>query len=247
MIITDNAALTISNLRTCLFMTPPHYWFITSYAALYILAPILNNFIDNNSQNTIKNTLFAFFIFQTIWGWTGAAKFVEFGYSSFSFIGLYLLARYLHAYPCKPLTNWSGSIYLTSIVLNSICFYATKLSGNNINVFCYINPFVIAGATGLLLYFNKLSIEYNKTVIFISKSAFAVYLYHGHPMINDLVFFNIISYIYGNHTGLTCIALMFISLIFVYMCAVIIDQPRIWIWNIVVKYFETSRFYNWKY
>lgn len=106
MIVTGNANLTVGGIRTCLFLTPPHYWFIPAYAALYILSPILNSFIDKASKTTFRNTLIAFFIFQTIWGWTGSAKFVEFGLSTFSFIGLYLLARYLRLYPGKWLTSW---------------------------------------------------------------------------------------------------------------------------------------------
>lgn len=231
MIATGNAHLSVDGIRTCLFLKPPHYWFIPAYVALYILSPILNSFIDKASKTTLRNTLVAFFVFQTIWGWTGAAKFIEFGYSSFSFIGLYLLARYLRLYPCKRLASWGGTIYIASVLINSVCFYIIKRLGSNLDVFCYINPLVIIGAAALLVYFDKLPIGHNKTINWISRSAFSAYLYHGHPMINDLVFFNIISYIYNGYSGISCIALTFAVLTGVFMSAVIIDQPRIWLWN----------------
>lgn len=234
MIVTGNANLTVGGIRTCLFLTPPHYWFIPAYAALYILSPILNSFIDKASKTTFRNTLIAFFIFQTIWGWTGSAKFVEFGLSTFSFIGLYLLARYLRLYPCKWLTSWGGEIYIVSVLVNAVCFYVTKRIGCNLSVFCYINPLVIIGAAGLLVYFNRLRIGYNRTINWTSRSAFSAYLYHGNPLINDLIFFNVIAYIYNSYSGLPCMALIFIFLVFVFMSAVVLDQPRVWLWNKIV-------------
>lgn len=231
LIATGNAPLNVSGIRTCLFLTPPHYWFVPSYVGLYILSPALNSFVEKASKETLRNTLIAFFVFQTIWGWTGAAKFVEFGLSTFSFIGLYLLARYLRLYPIKWLTDWGGVIYAISVLLNAVCFYAVKRIGSNLDVFVYINPLVIIGSAGLLIYFDKLHIGHNKTINRIAKSSFSAYLYHGHPMINDLVFYNIISAIYAGYSGLSCIALIFVALAGVFISAVILDQPRIWLWN----------------
>ncbi len=107
MLATGYAQLTFKGIAGCLCLTSAN-WFIRAYAGLYILAPILNIFIEKSSKRTLELFLIAFFIFQSIWGWLGAAKFVEQGYSTFSFIGLYILARYTRMYVDEKVTAWGG-------------------------------------------------------------------------------------------------------------------------------------------
>lgn len=75
-------------------------WFIKAYIGLYILSPVLNLFIEHSSKRVYEIVLIVFFIFQSTYGWLGNAYFFNEGYSTHSFIGLYLLARYIRIY--KP-------------------------------------------------------------------------------------------------------------------------------------------------
>ena len=71
-------------------------WFIKAYLGLYIIAPVLNAFVNNAEKKAFQKVLLSFFIFQTAYSWiSGGAVFFEGGYSTMSFIGLYLLARYV--------------------------------------------------------------------------------------------------------------------------------------------------------
>lgn len=101
--------ISIKDYASFLYLMPTA-WFIKSYIALYLIAPILNTYLDNSSQSTQKKVLIAFFVFQTIYGWTKAASFYELGYSAFSFIGLYLLAQYVRKY--KPINHVTRYIYI---------------------------------------------------------------------------------------------------------------------------------------
>lgn len=101
--------LSIKGIAGCLCLTSSN-WFIRAYAALYILSPVLNSFVDKASKRQFAVVLALFFLFQTIWGWSGAAAFVVNGYSAFSFIGLYLLARYTRLYGLPFVTNCVGGV-----------------------------------------------------------------------------------------------------------------------------------------
>lgn len=91
-------------------------WFIKAYIGLYILSPVLNAFIKNAEKKSYENVLVAFFVFQTLYSWlTGAAVFFESGYSTMSFIGLYLLARYLKIYQLKKIKNFPPPFIFTSL------------------------------------------------------------------------------------------------------------------------------------
>lgn len=97
MLTTGSVQLTLKGIAGCLCLTPLN-WFIRAYIGLYILSPVLNIFIEITSRRSIELFLIAFFTFQTIWGWSGAARFIEQGYSTYSFIGLYILAYYFRMY-----------------------------------------------------------------------------------------------------------------------------------------------------
>lgn len=68
-------------------------WFVVAYLGLYILAPILNAYIEKVSLRQLAITVLLFYIFQTIFGCMGHYNFFNLGYSTLSFIGLYMLAQ----------------------------------------------------------------------------------------------------------------------------------------------------------
>lgn len=230
LLVTGHAELSLKGIAGCLCLTSAN-WFIRAYAALYILAPVLNCFIDHASRKQYRNTLLLFFVFQTIFGWSGAAKFVEFGYSTFSFIGLYLLARYVKIYGSNVLSNWGGHIYIVSVVLNSLGYYAVIRAGVFLDMYAYANPLVIAGALGLLVCFDKMRIGTRKGINWIAASAFAAFLLHSNPNIGEPVFKVLINKLYVAYDGLACLAVIFLTLVAVFACGVLLDQPRKWIWS----------------
>lgn len=82
------------------FAATHNNWFIKAYLFLYILSPVLNIFVENAPRSLFRKTLIGFFVLQSIYGWIfpSATTYIESGYSPLSFIGLYLLARYIHVY-----------------------------------------------------------------------------------------------------------------------------------------------------
>lgn len=97
LLLTGHAQLSLKGLAGCFALTSVN-WFIRAYVGLYIIAPILNVFIEYSSKRQMEITLVSFYLFQTIYGWIGISNFIVNGYSTFSFIGLYLLVRYLRMY-----------------------------------------------------------------------------------------------------------------------------------------------------
>lgn len=233
-LITGNAYLTTDGIMECLCLTQT-YWFIKAYAALYILTPVLNSFVEKATEKQFRFTLIAFFIFQSIWGWTGAAVFVEGGYSCFSFIGLYLLARFVKIHGLRIVTSWGGSIYVFSIIVNTAAYYACLMSNLSIDIFLYANPLVILGALGLLCWFDSNKIKPNFYINWIARSSFAVYLLHINPNIGVPVFKDNILKIYAHYSGIECIMYIFALLLVIFIVAIIADQPRIILWRYISR------------
>ena len=180
------------------------------------------------SGKQIKFFLLFFYIFQTLYSWlTEAAVFFENGYSTMSFVGLYVLARYVRTSKEK-IFNYSAKIdfiiYAIISLFISLCAflpYVTVLCLNIGNykiislvdiisnrIFLYNNPLVIVSSLYLLLGFSKLKFV-NNFINWVGASSFAVFLFHTNPNLCDTFFKPIIQLIY-NRTGYGVESLIFI-------------------------------------
>lgn len=227
-------------------------WFVKSYILLYILAPALNIFVEKADKQTFKRLLIGFFCFQTVYGFfTLGASFIQGGYSTISFIGLYLLARYVKVYPPKwasypphlHLLTYSGS----TLVITLICLVVSYFGAGGLvaKLSLYTNPLVIIGALSLLLCFNGLRFQ-SRMVNWLAASSFAIYLFHCNPNLMDSYFKVYVKQIYAAHSGLECLACLFAFLVIVAAMAILIDQVRIFVWKkwvlpLVVKGEKTEK------
>ena len=227
--------LGVKDIGNMFFFGKYYYWFVKCYFCLYILAPVLNAFIESTSKGVIGMVIFCLFLMQTVYGWTGSMGDFDRGYSVLSFVILYLLARYIRLYGVKAirLNKWLDlSIYLgLSIVLAAIYIFTVNYDLAKIasHLFVFINPLVIIASVFLLLFFSKLDFN-SKTINYLSRSAFAVYLFH----LNVKIWDGFLETCYGSFTmneGIKGILLVFSFLLAVYAVSILIDQIRLMCWK----------------
>lgn len=202
------AKLNIRGVLGCFVMLKWN-WFIKAYLCLYILSPVLNAFVENTDKRTFQQVLFFFFLFQTVYSWlTSAAQFFENGFSSLSFMGLYLLARYVNKYQPK----WSRfdkkidiSIYMIIAIFGTEAVCIIQLVGNEKllsmvqgRLVDYSSPLVIIASLYLLLYFSKLSFS-SKVINWLGASSFAVFLLHANPNLCEQYYKRSVQYLYSNY------------------------------------------------
>lgn len=75
------------------------YWFVVCYIGLWLLAPVLNAYVKVANARALWLTVVGLFVFQWLYGWLYDAALLNGGYSIFSFVALYLLARAIRLYP----------------------------------------------------------------------------------------------------------------------------------------------------
>lgn len=240
--------LTIKHLAELFYLLKIN-WFIKAYIGLYIVAPLLNTFIEHSSRRLLEQVLLWFYIFQTIYGWfSGGAFFFEQGYSTHSFVGLYLLARYIRLYTPK----WSTLpkridliVYATlTVVLSIMCFsaiYSFDAIDGSIGKYVvggvirlqtsYISPAVIVASVALLLFFSKLSLS-SMFINWMGASTFAVFLIHANT--NVIPYFQ--DFIRSMHNGLGYFeyyVYIFLFLLVVFFASIFLDQIRIITWQYI--------------
>lgn len=211
-------------------------WFVSSYN---LLSPVLNAFLENSSVKTVKCTLIAFFIFEFFWGNTWSVKFIDNGYSSFSFIGIYLLAGLLRKMNLRYEAKCYLGVFIMSVIVN-VCIYVwTVLLGimaiQSITMY-YINPLIIIGASSLLLFFHKIHFPItdkllNRGITWIASSCFAAYLLHTGMEYIFKLYCEGVRCIYDTVNGIESFLCIILYILLVFLTAVFIDNPRKIIWN----------------
>ena len=243
--VTGEVELNRLNIMSSFLLYKNAYWFVWAYLVLYIMAPMLNAFIEKSDKHTLKRFLVLFFIIQTIASIFTNTGFYKAGYDPLSFIGLYLLARYFKLYrenKGKYLYTFIFSLCVLSNTL--ICFMTPYLGVNKGTVFSicgsYVNPLNIIAALSLLLFFTKLDFK-SKAVNNIATSCFAVYLLHMHFCVSDY-YINTAKELYDKFSGITYFAAIIALFVAVFIVSIILDRIRIVCFNYLWKKCEGKKF-----
>lgn len=236
-------SLSINGLANC-FLFTDYAWFVKAYIGLYIISPILNDYSEVANKRNFRNLLIAFFIFQSMYGWaTNAAKFFEYGFSTVSFIGLYLVARYIRRFS-PNWSQWDKKIDLLvyfSIVISCAVFlvgisYIPQLKGiyHSLvgHMYAYTCPFVIIECIFVLLFFSKLRFKCS-VVNFVAASAFSALFVHGNPYIFPYQE-KVLLYYAENVYVVALIKVLWMSLL-AFILSIILDQARLFSWKVVSK------------
>lgn len=246
-LIIGTSSLSKEGLMGCFALTKLN-WFIKAYILLYILAPVLNAFVEKASQKDFRNVLIAFFTFEFIYGWifSGSTQHIQSGYSTISFIGLYLLARYVRLYQPR-ISLKSKSFYIASLCIAPICVTAAYITppiwGIKTTILgslwiSYISPYCIAFSMFMILIFSKIQIQ-SKVINWIAASSFAVFLIHTNP--NTLWHFK--DFFIGLYKTTGCFEYWlytFVILMLIFVTAVVIDQIRIIAWKYLWQKIESK-------
>ena len=216
-----------------------YYWFVPAYIALFAFSPVLNKFIEHSTKKEFLVVVLSFFAIEFFYGWLGNMASYNSGYSFASFIGLYLLGRYVNLYSgklCKFDRRIDMLLYsVLSIIPAAVSFLTIMKMGKDFATISYSSPFVVFAALFLLLYFTKLNLT-SQSINWAAASVFSIYLFHLHPSIVPLfksVFLKL-NYVVNESLLLYILCSMVIAVAggFIIVC---VDKIRVWMWKILVK------------
>ena len=219
------------------FLLQDDYWFVKAYLGLMIMAPVMNVFIERTSRRPLFGVLLGFYVFQTILGWVSdSVGFLMGGYSTISFMGLYMLARYVRLYSPRlrhlSFLQCVGLYFAVCVVmagLSAVVLYFGGISISGKLVMSYVNPFTIMASLFLVLGFSRLGFR-SRAVNWLAVSCLAVYLLHCNSLLWG-AYLDFMRGVYDRYDGFACIMMMFLALLLVFCCAIIIDQVRILCWK----------------
>ncbi len=220
------------------------YWFFGSYIWLMILAPVLNAYAEKVTRRGFGLFLLGYYFFACGMEWCfNASAELDMGYSTLSFVGLYLLGRYVRihgGYWCELAPRYDLLLSLCAALLSAliafVCyggFGVALKSGNSvlIKLVAYISPLCIVASLSLLLFFSKLKLGYIRWVNWLAASSFSVYLLHEEYITRDY-YMKILPYV-GDHCGGVVWRLLALVGILLggYVVVTVLDQLRLLLWK----------------
>lgn len=215
------------------------YWFITSYIGLYLLAPMLNQYIDslfaNGGGKKCLYFIAAFFGLQFYYQLFSVLDF-GLGYTIISLCGIYMIGRYIR------LTDFSlsKSKSLAGYIIFTLLIAFTSIVGGfwGKNLFFYNNPLVVIQTIFIFLFFKQLKLQ-SSIINYCSSSVLAIYLFHMHPDIKQH-FYNYAESLYAYPPLIHTIWLLIIILS-VFIIAIPIDRIRIKSFECIYNLIERNR------
>ena len=217
------------------------YWFVKAYIILYLFAPVLSVFVQNVSRKYLKIFLMAFFMVQIVYGFYHYGGWYAGGYSPLSFMGLYVLARYMRLYPSK-FTQFGKytdiSLYIVISVFTAVSSLALTYMfdrGGTV-LFLYSSPLVILSSVFFFLFFTKLSF-YSRIVNWAAASCFAVYLVHNSPYIFHPYYIDIIRHWFATESRFYFMLYTTGLITAYFVFSIMFDKVRIMVWKFLCRFY----------
>lgn len=218
------------------------YWFVKCYLLMYIFAPVMNAFVERSTERQFRIFLIFFYTFQSVYGFIGGAEWFKFGYSGLSFMGLYLLARYIRLYPNRFTSfkeKWDILIYFALAALMTLLGLAVLATGLNpkiiYRIYAYTSPIVIVASIYFLLFFSKVKLSYNKVINWFASSCFAIYLVHSNPWLSSY-YNDAFQYFFSSFRGVAFFLHAFLFIALVFVGSILIDKLRVLLWKMIVLF-----------
>lgn len=183
-------------LNALLPVTTGQYWYLTAYAGLFVLMPLLNFAVQRMPEKELRRSLFGILLLFSILPISPLtdAFYLHDGYSVLWLAVMYLLGGYLGKYDAlrrlsagKWLAVFAGAVVFAwaprMLVLWWRPHYWYDAYGNILIE--YTSPTIVLAAAALLAVFSRLELPQwaENAVSRLSPHAFGVYLLHAHPLV----------------------------------------------------------------
>ena len=225
-----NSQNTYDIVHSFMFISRSEYWFVKTYLGLYLIAPLLNLFLDNSSK---KGQLYLVFVLSLLSVYCGNfardPMYFE-GKNVFNFMLIYLIGHILKVYSYRWKSfNWyklsASFIIINLILVVSFLFTRERWIGGILwrLSFPYNSPILILNAVLLFMIFGCLEFR-SLTVNRLAEGCFAIYLIHSSTPLVNLIERPLISTVFQLTEGAlsSFILLLFLlSIIIVFSCIII--------------------------
>lgn len=224
------------------------YWFVTIYAGLYILSPLINWVLNRLERRQHLLLVFVLILLFSVWPnvfFLSVGLNFGGGFGIVWFFVLYCVGAYIRKYTVKDRNVWRWMLrYITLTFMIPLSkFVLAGVSEKYLKWFIPDNLFysynsVLVFAASVALFGTFLRIEIKSTGIsriisFLSGSVFGVYLIHDNPYVRECLWekLNVCRYLERN----VFLLVMLVTILVIYIAATFTDKIRILLFQRLLK------------
>lgn len=211
----------------------PGWWFVKAYLFLMLLAPLFNKAIEYMSRRDFLWVLCALTFINVYCGFFARQSINPDGCNFMQVMYMYFIGRYLalHVrFEERKLRKWSAicsflgvGLYATIWILNDEVLHIV----NSLTFFNNNNPWSIFNSIIIFLFFTTLHFQ-SKTINWLAKGVFAVYLVHTSIWISSW-WNGSLTAIYDSHNPLISWAIICAVFVAFFMIVLCFDHLRMWV------------------
>jgi len=219
-------------LASCLPLGYDVWWFATAYFVLLVLSPFINILLFSLSKSQHAELVAIMLLF-----WSALSTILpasNFAYSKLSlFVMLYLIASYIRRYvEAKDPGKWAKAcacllllLPVSSMSIQALSGRFAVLAGKQLHFASEQSPLTIAAAVATLMVALSLKPRYSAAVNLISTGSFGIYLFSDHPLIEPILWGNLI-HTRTQFSSAALPALMLASSFAVFLAALAVEMLR---------------------
>lgn len=241
-----NAGNTQDILHSLMFISHSEFWFVKVYLGLFLIAPLLNAFLDNSSIQSQWYLICVCALISMYFGSFSDNLSVAEGKNLFSFMLYYQIGHLLKEYSpkwkslkIKPLVV--GYCLLNLVIVVAFLLLRGKWSGNLLWKLCfpYNSPILVLSAVAFFILVGRLEFS-SRLINRLAEHSFSIYLIHSISLVVLFVerpLINGIFHHFADNIYIT-VPLLFILALLIMAGCILIDSVFRPLWKGIDRFGE---------
>lgn len=205
------------------------FWYMSAYFGLFIISPILNNYLLKVKKDTAKKYFVSLFIIFSLLAYTKDPFKTTAGYSMIWLVILYCLGALANKTELFKLKK--TSTLLIMYFISSITTWFIYMCFNNDKLISYISPLILLNGMILVIIFSRLKLK-GKIISKLSPLALGIYLFQLNPIIWNIYLKDRFIFIL-NYNIFIEIALVFLFATLIFISGLVVEYIRIKLFELV--------------
>ena len=175
----------LHTLRSLMFISNSHFWFVKTYLYLFLVSPMINLWLKHATERQRWYMVAVFAFVACYMAVSKGDASVSNGKNLTNFIYFYLVGNQLHYYRGKWMNIKTINLLLCYIVFNIVIltleyFMHGNIVGKMVHQlsFPYSSPMILVGAVLFFMVIGKQHIQ-SRFINYVAASSLAIYLIHG--------------------------------------------------------------------
>lgn len=237
-----NAGDTLHSLKSLLFFSNSHFWFVKTYLYLYLTSPMLNFFWNESSKKSKFYIIMVLGFIAIYMAMVGGDSSLLDGKNLVNFMFLYFIGRLINQYKYKWERISSTSYVIIYFVFNALIVGGYLLFHDSIIssviwrlCFPYSSIFLLLNSILLFFIFGKIKFQ-SKLINKLAASSLAIYLIHANrPFIIGAIGSCANYILLQTNNNLFVIMMCIILTVIVVIISIIIDNILSPLWYLIKK------------